>query len=80
MFPERPVRPNQPYPLIPNRRPYQMPPVQKKQSLLTQFKTADGNFDFDKITATAQQVQGIYTQVSPMIKQVSPLITKYIKK
>lgn len=79
MFQERPVRPIHPYP-FPHHRPYQVTPVQKKQSLLAQFKTADGSFDIDKITTTAQQVQGIYTQVSPMIKQVRPLITKYIKK
>lgn len=79
MFPERPIRPIQPF-QFPHHKPYQVAPVQKKQNLLAQFKTADGNFDIDKITTTAQQVQGIYTQVSPMIKQVRPLITKYIKK
>ncbi|WP_240378100.1 YppG family protein [Bacillus piscicola] len=44
-----------------------------KPNVLDSFKTPDGNLDFEKISTTAQQVMNIYNQVSPMI-------TKFIKK
>lgn len=83
MFPNRPRRPmpprgpNRP---MPNRRPIQGPPAKAKPSVLDQFKTADGKFDMEKITTTAQQVYGIYGQVSPMIRKMSPLLANFIKK
>ncbi|WP_369335305.1 YppG family protein [Priestia megaterium] len=46
---------------------------QNNQSLLSYFRTSDGNLDFDKIAGTAQQAKGLFNQFSPFI-------TKFLKK
>ncbi|MFD1363373.1 YppG family protein [Lentibacillus salinarum] len=72
----RPGRPMPPthHPMRPPRPPMQQPPKPSAtQSILNQFRDAEGNLDMDKITTTAQQVGQLYGQVSP-------LITKFIKR
>jgi hypothetical protein len=39
------------------------------QALMGMFQTEDGNWDIEKIISTAQQVNGVYKQVSPLITQ-----------
>ena len=39
------------------------------QALMGMFQTEDGNWDVEKIISTAQQVNGVYKQVSPLITQ-----------
>ncbi|MBM6601105.1 YppG family protein [Priestia megaterium] len=46
---------------------------QNNPSLLSYFRTSDGNLDFDKIAGTAQQAKGLFNQFSPFI-------TKFLKK
>ncbi|MDO6851877.1 YppG family protein [Priestia megaterium] len=46
---------------------------QNDQSLLSYFRTSDGNLDFEKIAGTAQQAKGLFNQFSPFI-------TKFLKK
>ncbi|MBY7142026.1 hypothetical protein KFZ56_02760 [Virgibacillus sp. NKC19-3] len=78
LFPNRP--PNQPP--RPSQRPqggFRPPGVQggsggsTKSNLMSMFQTDEGNLDFDKITSTGKQVMDLYGQVSP-------LITKFIKR
>lgn len=70
----RPRRqPRIPYPAAPRRGPGRRQPQPPKASFLSFLQDSDGNFDFAKITATAQQLNGIYSQVSPMI-------SKFIKR
>lgn len=76
MVPGRPRRPMPPsYPPARIRHPSQArrPAPSKATLLLSHFRDTDGNLDFQKISETVQQVNSIYTQVSPMI-------TKFIKK
>ncbi|MFP7736385.1 YppG family protein [Priestia aryabhattai] len=59
-------------PFFPHR--FQRPNIkQNNQSLLSYFRTSDGNLDFDKIAGTAQQAKGLFNQFSPFI-------TKFLKK
>lgn len=46
------------------------------QSLMQMFQTPDGHWDLEKIMATAQQVNGVYQQVSPLVSNVSKLFKK----
>lgn len=60
-----------------------MPPTKKPSKtgeLLKHFQTEDGNLDYMKIGNSMQQVYGIYGQVSPYVKKLSPLISSFIKK
>lgn len=61
---------------MPPRIPPHVRPQQKTpggiSSLLTTFRTPEGNLDIEKIQVTAQQAKSIYSQVSP-------LVTKFIK-
>lgn len=70
----RPGRPMPPqHPPMPPRPPLQGPRPSTRQNILNQFRDQDGNLDIDKITTTAQQVGKLYGQVSP-------LITRFIKR
>ncbi|WP_085991553.1 YppG family protein [Oceanobacillus senegalensis] len=88
MFPERPrrpARPIRPAPPRPKHDPFQLRPRHKKQMepkqgqlsnvrhLLAMFQTSDGNIDMEKLMGTAGQINDLY-------KQVSPMISKFIKK
>lgn len=46
---------------------------QNNQSLLSYFRTSEGNLDFNKIADTAQQAKNVFNQVNPFI-------TKFLKK
>lgn len=67
MFPGGPRRPIPPYPPARFRQP------QGKSNLFSMFRNPEGKLDFDKVKETAQQMNQLYSQVSP-------LITKFIKK
>ncbi|MFD2046503.1 YppG family protein [Ornithinibacillus salinisoli] len=69
MFPGRPGRPMPPYRPMPPRRPPFPGQQQTRPHLLSMFQDTNGNFDFEKITTTAKQINSIYGQVSPMISQ-----------
>jgi hypothetical protein len=58
---------------FPPRRPQYPTSPQKKQNLLSLFQDADGNIDFNKISGTAKQMRQLYDQVSP-------LLSKFLKK
>ncbi|HLS10491.1 YppG family protein [Lentibacillus sp.] len=74
IYPGRPGRPMPPSPpMRPPRHPMQGPRQSAGQNILNQFRDSEGNLDIDKITTTAQQVGKLYDQVSP-------LITKFIKR
>ncbi|HLR62339.1 MAG TPA: YppG family protein [Lentibacillus sp.] len=70
--PRRPMPPPRP-PMHPPRPPMQGNRHPAGQNILNQFRDQEGNLDIDKITTTAQQVGKLYGQVSP-------LITKFIKR
>ncbi|MBA2875800.1 YppG family protein [Thermaerobacillus caldiproteolyticus] len=60
-------------PIFP-RAPLRRPPIkQNKQDFMSYFRTSEGNLDFIKIAGTAQQAK-------KMFDQISPLITKFLKK
>ncbi|WP_199426652.1 YppG family protein [Thermaerobacillus caldiproteolyticus] len=68
MIPRRPISPIFP------RNPLRHSPIkQNKQNFMSYFRTSEGNLDFIKIAGTAQQAK-------KMFDQVSPLITKFLKK
>jgi hypothetical protein len=67
-MPRRPMLPI--FPRDPLRRP---PIKQNKQDFMSYFRTSEGNLDFKKIAGTVQQAK-------KMFDQVSPLITKFLKK
>ncbi|WP_235794630.1 YppG family protein [Virgibacillus salidurans] len=77
LFPNRP--PHRPPGPRPSQRPQggSRPPIDPggsaKSNLMSMFQTDDGKLDFDKITGTGKQVMDLYSQVSPMI-------TKFIKR
>lgn len=73
MFPMGPRRPMPPYPSFPPRRRMQGGQIPAKPGFLSQFQTAEGNLDFEKISSTVGQVNKIYSQVSPMF-------SKFIKR
>jgi len=86
MFPNRPMRPMGPgnrRPARPMRDPFLFggPPRERRgnkqnsnlRNVMSAFQTEDGNIDLDKIMGTANQINGIY-------KQVSPMLSKFIKK
>lgn len=78
MFPRRPgmeERPMRPSPFALPRR--QQPQQVSRPGILSQFQSPDGNLDFEKISATAKQVNDIYQQVSPMVR---PMITKFLNR
>jgi hypothetical protein len=61
-------------PLIFPPGPLRRPPIkQNKQDFMSYFRISEGNLDFIKIAGTAQQAK-------KMFNQVSPLITKFLKK
>jgi YppG-like protein len=71
MFPERPRRP---MPLLPTRS--QRPPQKAQKSVsgfIGNFQDAEGNLDISKLTTTGKQIMDLYNQVSP-------LMTRFIKK
>jgi hypothetical protein len=66
--------PRRPMPPIFHRDPLRRPPIkQNKQDFMSYFRTSEGNLDFKKIAGTAQQAK-------KMFDQISPLITKFLKK
>jgi hypothetical protein len=66
--------PRRPMPPIFPRGPLRRPPIkQNKQDFMSYFRTSEGNLDFKKIAGTVQQAK-------KMFDQVSPLITKFLKK
>ncbi|WP_156288610.1 YppG family protein [Oceanobacillus salinisoli] len=77
--PARPTRPMHQTPPRPPRDPFMFGgpgrPVQGQQqnsgiqNVLSMFQSPDGNLDFEKVIGTAQQINGIYKQVSPMISR-----------
>ncbi|RKQ29662.1 YppG family protein [Oceanobacillus halophilus] len=83
MFPERQQKPASPPRRIPphsQRDPFLFGPPSRQrqqpsniQALIRMFQTPDGEMDIDKIMGTAQQINGLYQQVSPMI-------SKFIKR
>ncbi|GGB57150.1 hypothetical protein F3157_13760 [Virgibacillus dakarensis] len=73
--PRRPVPPPSPFGFGPG--PMQRQQMQNRPGLLSMFQTPDGNFDFEKISSTAKQVNDIYRQVSPMI---SPMVSKFFNR
>ncbi|KKE80386.1 MULTISPECIES: YppG family protein [Oceanobacillus] len=86
MFPNRPMRPMGPgnrRPSRPMRDPFLFgsPPRERRgnnqnsnlRNVMSAFQTEDGNIDLEKIMGTANQINGIY-------KQVSPMLSKFIKK
>lgn len=67
MMPLRPPRPNS----------FTQPPKrsqnQVRSELLSMIQTPEGKFDLEKVTGTVQQISKIYGQVSP-------ILTKFIKR
>ncbi|MFS0674427.1 YppG family protein [Ornithinibacillus sp. 179-J 7C1 HS] len=65
----------------PSRRPIPILPEKRKQirqssvnpNLLSSFQNTEGNIDLEKIMTTGKQVMNVYNQVSPYI-------TKFLKK
>ncbi len=68
-------------PMMPQMNPYTMYPATNKQNykkqsqgqtagLMSQFKTADGNYDINKMMNTAGQMMNAMNQVTGIVKQV----------
>ncbi|WP_174727195.1 YppG family protein [Mesobacillus harenae] len=51
----------------PGRRPFPGSQTPNRPNFLSQFSTPDGMPDFNKIAGTAQQMNKIISQVSPLI-------------
>lgn len=72
MFPVGPRQRQQmpPYSPYSLRRPIgrQQQPT-AKPNLMAMFLDKDGNFDLEKMTVTAQQISKLYGQVSPMLSR-----------
>ncbi|MDQ0256530.1 hypothetical protein J2S74_003950 [Evansella vedderi] len=58
-----------------------MPPGkgQKGAQFMKHFQKEDGSLDLMKIGNSVQQVYGIYGQVTPLVKQLSPLLSFFKK-
>ena len=69
MFPGPRRRPAAPYSSVPRRRPVRRSQQPPKAGFLSLFQDQEGNMDLAKITATAQQLNSIYGQVSPLISR-----------
>lgn len=72
MNPFGPRRPMSPY-QAPRFRQSPRRPGPSKSNLFSVFRNPEGKMDFEKVKETAQQVNQLYSQVSP-------LIAKFIKK
>lgn len=68
-------------PIVPQMNPYTMYPATNKQNykkqskgqaagVMSQFKTADGNYDINKMMNTAGQMMNAMNQVTGLVKQV----------
>ncbi|UTR11212.1 YppG family protein [Evansella sp. LMS18] len=58
-----------------HQTPYQQPQAhQSKKGVLSHFMKEDGTWDYVKIGNGVQQAYGIAGKVSPMVKQISPLL------
>ena len=78
MFSERPGLQQQPMRPSPSVFPQrQLTRQVNRPVILSQFQDANGQLDFEKISATAKQVHAIYQEVSPMVK---PIITRFLNK
>ncbi|MGM8365831.1 YppG family protein [Virgibacillus sp. W0181] len=80
MFPERPRRPGPPPPHMIFTRPMREQPPKKKSAampnLIARFRNPEGQFDMDKITETAFQINKLYSEVSPMISKLKNSVKK----
>ncbi|MBE4907658.1 hypothetical protein IMZ08_06280 [Bacillus luteolus] len=50
------------------------PSTGQRRDLLSYFRKEDGTYDFQKMTATAGQIKGVYNQVAGF----APMITKLL--
>lgn len=55
----------------PYKAPSQKPQPKQMQSIMSQFKTSDGNLDINKMMNTAGQMMNAVNQLSGMVKGVS---------
>ncbi|HEK9102571.1 TPA: YppG family protein, partial [Bacillus pseudomycoides] len=69
-----PKQPFQPYPTM-NKQKQQQQPSQFS-SFVSQFKTADGNYDVNKMMNTAGQMMNAMNQVTGIVKQVGGFFAK----
>ena len=75
---------NQPFGHGPPQQSYQQPQQQinkpaQKNKALSYFMKEDGSWDYEKLGNGFQQVTGIAGKVTPMVKQISPLIALFKK-
>ncbi|WP_379542986.1 YppG family protein [Oceanobacillus bengalensis] len=57
----------------PRHRLSQNPRISTRPNLLSSFRTSDGKIDIEKISITGKQIMDVYSQVSP-------LVSKFIKR
>ena len=69
MFPGPRRRPAAPYSSAPRRGPVRGSQQPPRAGFLSLFRDKEGNMDLAKITTTAQQLNSIYGQVSPLISR-----------
>lgn len=69
-----PIPPIQQRPIVnqPIGKPLVPPRENQQNNLLSLFQTEDGNWDMEKISATASQMKGIYDQIS----RISPMVLR----
>ncbi|MGM8212274.1 YppG family protein [Virgibacillus sp. W0430] len=79
MFPDR----RRPTPPPPYRRFQRSVPERRTQkrsaampNLISRFRKPDGQFDLDKITEAAVQLNKLYGEVSPMISKIKSSVRK----
>lgn len=73
--PYPPYAPYTPYPVMNKKNQMKQQPNQFS-SIMSQFKTSDGNYDINKMMGTAGQMMNTMNQVTGIIKQVGGFFAK----
>ncbi|MGG0239057.1 YppG family protein [Bacillus rhizoplanae] len=77
--PKQPIQssfhPHTPYPMM-NKQNYAKQQPSQFSSLISQFKTADGNYDINKMMGTAGQMMNAMNQITGIVKQVGGFFIK----
>nr|WP_242217575.1 YppG family protein [Bacillus cereus group sp. BfR-BA-01380] len=77
--PKQPIQssfyPHTPYPMM-NKQNYTKQQPSQFSSLMSQFKTSDGNYDINKMMGTAGQMMNTMNQITGIVKQVGGFFMK----
>lgn len=69
------LNPYNPYPIT-KKQNYMKQPQGQFSTIVSQFKTPDGNYDINKMMSTASQMMNAMNQITGLVKQVGGFFVK----